>query len=1191
VTFEPNPDLLDLATTVADGTPVDWPEVAASGSDADRQLIEGLRLLERVAEVHASAVRPASRAGESPDDPPAWGGLRIREVLGRGTSGRVYRAWDGKLDRDVALKLVEPGLSAAAPTETLSADVIIEEGRLLARVRHPGVVTVHGADRINGRVGIWMELVEGQTLDTVVREHGPLPPGEIQDIGRRLAEALAAVHGAGLIHRDIKAQNVMRDGTRRIVLMDFGTGLAFAEDAETVALAGTPLYLAPEVIEGTSHATVQSDVYALGVLLFYLATGDFPVRGNTLGAVRRAHAKHDRRPVSGLRPDLPPALARVIDRALAVSPSGRFSSAATMAAALEAIGANAARRRRAFVSAAALALVAAASLAIASMFSSAPAGPKGMSWTSFSPELIRSFNLRGPAVDGHWAPCTSPWGSRNVALCNLTNGDVRILRESPRTATIGQVRGRSLVSPDARRLAYVWEGEPERQKTLDIVNVDGSGHRVLFSLPANDSLSLESWTPDGVSLVTREQTASLARLVLVPVAGGPVREVARLIRTDQGTALSPDGRTLVVERLASPANADLVAIDVTTGREVWRYDSPTHDASPLWQPDGRGVIFVSNQTGCRSIVRLPVVGQTVGRVEVLHDVGSRLVQLSGFGAGGELLVSLADRDAVVNLVAVDLEAAESGTPRALLSDCSNVALGADWSPDGSRIAYVRGSNAGDQAMSVAIGRADGGALADHPVAGRWMLRSEARWSPDGLRIAVTHADNQVPARGGLSVVEVADGKSTLLARPVESAGGQIRRPRWDLTGRRVLYQNIAIRRVDLRGANNEEVYFPTPEEPGQRVVNLLGDAGFDVATDGALVLGVPSTADPADCRLRIVEPDGTEVDRHIFTGEICHGITWSRDGARILVATFTRSGIPVSTLWLLGRLSGEPRKLLSDTRPLWDLALSPDSRRLLFTLGASAPTWGVLAGIPGVPAGPAPSPGVPARVQTMRTEEPVEVTLSGRVTDADGRPLQGLYVYSYRRVTSSGRSSFVPEPQAEPTDRDGRYRLAGRPPGEYVLHATTRVVLSGSASVRRAPLPIIGPDGVKLGYVNTLYRAGSTDAFSVVRIESGERADLDIQLERRRMFSMRGSVVGIPAGQPVPPTIVALVQPEHPHLPVAARVVRLSKGKFEFDDTPEGTYRITLDAGELSGEVLVQVSGAPPPPITLVLRRRAGVKK
>ncbi len=159
--------------------------------------------------------------------PPAmgrWGALEFRRKIGGGGFGTVYLAWDPALEREVALKV----LQAAGRSHT-----VIQEGRLLARVRHPNVVTVYGIDEYEGTVGLWMEWVEGLTLTQVLTARGLLGGHEAALIGVDVCRAVAAVHKAGLLHRDIKAQNVMREAGGRIVLMDFGAGEIRTEDSLT----------------------------------------------------------------------------------------------------------------------------------------------------------------------------------------------------------------------------------------------------------------------------------------------------------------------------------------------------------------------------------------------------------------------------------------------------------------------------------------------------------------------------------------------------------------------------------------------------------------------------------------------------------------------------------------------------------------------------------------------------------------------------------------------------------------------------------------------------------------------------------------------------------------------------------------------------------------------------------------------
>lgn len=298
-----------LAAAVADGLDVDWDTAEEGTSDIEER--GAIRQLRQLAEIRGAAQTSAK----------FWGPLELRGEIGRGTFGTVFRAWDNRLQREVALKLLK-----STPAESGTALTTIAEGQLLARIRHPNVVCVYGADVHDGVVGIWMELVVGQTLKAAVEQQGPYGAHEAAVIGRDICDALAAVHVQGVLHRDIKAQNVIREAGGRIVLMDFGAGDVAAGARP---LAGTPVYLAPEVLQGTPFSP-QTDIYSLGILLYYLVSGTFPVNGKSLDEIRTAHARKERRLLRDIRPDLRETFVLAVNRAIAPDPADRPASAGAL---------------------------------------------------------------------------------------------------------------------------------------------------------------------------------------------------------------------------------------------------------------------------------------------------------------------------------------------------------------------------------------------------------------------------------------------------------------------------------------------------------------------------------------------------------------------------------------------------------------------------------------------------------------------------------------------------------------------------------------------------------------------------------------------------------------------------------------------------------------------------------------------
>jgi len=323
--------LLSLAESVADGSAIDWDAAAAVASPDDAALLKQLRIVTQVATLHrtlpANPGDLTTRAGGGGASVAAigrWAHLHLIQRIGQGSSGEVYRAWDPHLEREVALKLLSADDSGGDLADSRTA----REGRLLARVRHSNVVTVYGVAVHDGRVGMWMELIRGETLEALLATRGPLSAREAALIGIDLCRAIAAIHAAGVVHRDIKAQNVMREEGGRIVLMDFGTGRdARPANAATIAdWAGTPLYLAPEIFDGAT-ASPRTDLYSVGVLLYRLVTGSFPVRATTVDELHRAHASGAVVRLRDARPDLPTAAVKVIDRATARDPGSRYATA------------------------------------------------------------------------------------------------------------------------------------------------------------------------------------------------------------------------------------------------------------------------------------------------------------------------------------------------------------------------------------------------------------------------------------------------------------------------------------------------------------------------------------------------------------------------------------------------------------------------------------------------------------------------------------------------------------------------------------------------------------------------------------------------------------------------------------------------------------------------------------------------
>jgi serine/threonine protein kinase len=539
-----DPWLIALGSAVSDGADIDWDKAERETSDeSKKQILRQLRGLATIVHAHRSdGLNPSDSAPAQTPSSRHWRHIVLFEVIGSGAFGTVYRGWDPTLDRDVAVKLLR--LTNGSATSPL------EEARHLARIRHTNVVTVYGADREGDEAGIWMEYIEGHTLARMVSDTGPLSARETTGVGVDLCRALAALHGAGLLHRDIKAQNVIREIGGRIVLMDLSGARAIHPDAREMVMSGTPLYMAPEVLTHGA-ATVASDVYSLGVLLFFLLSAGLPAEGDTVAELKEAHAEGRRRRLRDMRPDVPDAIVQVIEHAIAPDASNRYQTAGEFEHALIAASgshaivrtegaAAAARASRAtqvwsWIAVAAL-VVTILSVTIATSLPSRAASPR---------PLITHFTIGPPFTSGSW-PRVSPDG-RFVAFGAIVEG-----------------RDRFWIRP------------------LDAV----SGWPLMNTI-ANES---PFWSPDGSTLCFFAD----GKLKRIPVASGNAQpEILAEAPTPHGGDWN--GQSIVFARDGGIFRIPAALEQRATVSQLTKIDTSLGEyqhAWPAFLPDGRRFLFV-----------------------------------------------------------------------------------------------------------------------------------------------------------------------------------------------------------------------------------------------------------------------------------------------------------------------------------------------------------------------------------------------------------------------------------------------------------------------------------------------------------------------------------------------------------------------------------------------------------------------
>lgn len=266
------------------------------------------------------------------------GNYRVLSTLGQGGMARVYRAYQENLERDVAIKVLPPWYAA----DRNFVERFNLEARLVARLSHPNIVTVHDANEQNGHLYIVMQLIDGGTLkqriDQLHVQGLVMEPAEAVRIFNQLADALTYAHEQGIIHRDIKPVNVLMDRAGRPILSDFGIAKVLASTEMNLtypgAGVGTPEYMSPEQCQG-GPIDNRADIYALGIMLFEAMTGRTPFRGDNYPALAHSHIYEPPPPPRSINPNIPPAIEHVILTALMKNPTQRYQKASDMAEALQ----------------------------------------------------------------------------------------------------------------------------------------------------------------------------------------------------------------------------------------------------------------------------------------------------------------------------------------------------------------------------------------------------------------------------------------------------------------------------------------------------------------------------------------------------------------------------------------------------------------------------------------------------------------------------------------------------------------------------------------------------------------------------------------------------------------------------------------------------------------------------------------
>jgi eukaryotic-like serine/threonine-protein kinase len=321
----------------------------ASALESTGQRPAATDLFHRVAQVDAqfrdvaqrlvrSTRAPSARPADAPDGMPrVLGRYQLLEAIGRGAMGNVYLGRDPKINRIVAIKAVDLALEFEASELDTASQRFLREAETAGRLSHPNIVTIYDVGENDGLAYIAMEYLRGRHLSEFAAPDALLPVATVLELLSRTADALDYAHAQNVVHRDIKPANIMYDSVSDgLKITDFGIArLIDVSRTSTGIVLGTPAYMSPEQLEG-KNVNGHTDLFALGVSLYQLLTGQLPFRGASMTKLMFVIANEPHKAVTAVRSDLPSWLNDIVDRALAKDPQDRFQSGAEMAAALRA---------------------------------------------------------------------------------------------------------------------------------------------------------------------------------------------------------------------------------------------------------------------------------------------------------------------------------------------------------------------------------------------------------------------------------------------------------------------------------------------------------------------------------------------------------------------------------------------------------------------------------------------------------------------------------------------------------------------------------------------------------------------------------------------------------------------------------------------------------------------------------------
>ena len=876
------------------------------------------------------------------------GHYRILELLGTGGMGQVYLADDTRLQRHVALKV----LSGELALDPDRRERFEREARAAAALNHPNIVTIHSVEEADGVPFLTLELIDGQTLEQMIPPEG-LPLDRVLELAIPLADAVGAAHQRGITHRDLKPANVMLTRDGRLKVLDFGLA-KLKEEARLAAEAGMPTaaltsegrivgtvaYMSPEQAEG-KPVDQRSDVFSLGVVLYEMATGSRPFKGDTHMSILSSIIKDTPTPIAEVRRGLPRELSKIINRCLSKDVEDRYQAAKDLRNDLRALKneltsgevvpitgsaetqapltARRSWRMPAILAAAAVLLTVLISAAVVSW--RRPSAPGASATRPFDSINLTRLTTTGTARlaamsnDGRYvAHVTAKGGQQSLLLRQVaTTSNVEIVPPAD-----GRYIGVAF-SPDGNHIYYATYPQGKNIGLLYQVPVLGGGSRLILE----DVDTVVSFSPDGKEFAFVRGFPDEGKTVVMVASsdGSKQRAIATRKRPmrfpTEGVAWSPDGRSIAVTGAnTSQLRGDIVVVDVATGSERvlptpdWRQVSRV-----AWLPDGSGILATAQESAAEGSSQVFLVSYPSGSARRITNDLSTYFGLSVAPDGRSFVCIRNER--LATIWTMPLTGASTAVAISADAGADDGIHGVSWSPDG-RIVYTTDASGNPD---IWIMSADGSR--------RVQLTSTPgqdvapRVTSDGKYIVfVSDRD------GGLRAWRIGlDGSGAM-----RLSGDQIARSRVSasMDGKWVYYSELSSgdsRKVSIDGGTSVSVF----SADDVKALSEPLPRGFHEpmpAPDGALIAGHYTEEAVGGERIVLIPTKGGSMKK---LPTVPASATWAPDG-RALVYSDARAGVSNLMRHPIAGGSATPlTKFTSDQ--IFTYALSPDQRQAALVRG------------------------------------------------------------------------------------------------------------------------------------------------------------------------------------------------------------------------------------------------------------------